>query len=94
MTRSIPPEYDKMLTCRRPARERIIFGGMKLLGCYRSMKGQVMSRTPNPVCEESTRELVRLYQVALKEAPGVLENLFECLYGDEKLSQRFERNYN
>ena len=86
--------YDKLLTCKRPVRERIIFGGMKLLGCYRSMKGQVMSRTPNPVCEESTRELVRLYQAALKEAPGVLENLYECLYGDAKLSQRFERNYN
>ena len=58
------------------------------------MKGQVMSRTSNPVCEESTRELERLYQEAHKEAPGVLENLYEWLYGDEKLSQRFERNYN
>lgn len=86
-------QYDRLLTCRSPFKEKIILGGMKVLRCYDSMEGQVMRKQPGEVCRESTEKLVALYRKALEEAPEALENLYECLYGREKLSPRFDRDF-
>lgn len=85
--------YDKFLTCKGNAKEKIILGGMKVLGCYDSLEGQVMRKVPNPVCEESNKKLMELYQKALEETPAIVENLYGCLYRGETLSQRFQRNF-
>lgn len=86
--------YDRLLTCKNPAQEKIILGGMKVLGCYKSMEGQVMRKQANPVCEESTEHLVKLYGKAVEETPAILENLYDCMYGRAELSERFERDFN
>lgn len=85
--------YDRLLVCRHPWKEKLILGCMKILGCYEPLEGQVMRRQKNPVCRESTDHLLGLYDQALQEAPGALENLYGCLKGEEKLSGRFDRNY-
>lgn len=86
--------YDKLLTCKNPVKEKIILAGMKVLGCYDSLEGQVMRKKADPVCRESNEKLVQLYQKAVEEAPGVLENLYASLYGRDQLSPRFDRDYN
>lgn len=86
--------YDKLLTCKNPVKEKIVLGGMKVLGCYDGLEGQVMRKKQNPSCEESTQRLVQLYRKAVEETPAVLENLYECMYGRAQLSERFNRDYN
>lgn len=85
--------FDRLLVCRHPWKEKLVLGGMKLLGCYDALEGQVMRRDSNPVCRESTAHLLELYENALEEAPGVLENLYGCLLGTEELTERFDQNY-
>ena len=85
--------FDRLLVCRHPWKEKLILGGMKLLGCYEPLEGQVMRRDSNPICRESTEHLLELYANALEEAPAVLENLYGCLKGTETLTERFDRNY-
>lgn len=87
-------KYDSLLTCRSDLKEKVILNGMKVLGCYDNLEGQVMRKKPNPVCGESTEYLVALYQKAVEETPAILENLYESLYGRSELSSRFERDYN
>lgn len=86
--------YDRLLTCKNPWKEKIILGGMRVLGCYDSMEGQVMRKEPDPICRESNQRLMELYQRALYETPKILENLYQCLYETGKLSERFQRDYN
>lgn len=86
--------YDRLLTCKSPVKEKIVLGGMKVIGCYDELEGQVMRKTANPVCQESTQQLVQLYQKAVEETPAILENLYECLYGRAQLSDRFNRDFN
>lgn len=86
-------ECDKLLTCKNPLKEKVVLGGMKALRCYDSLEGQVMRKSANPVCEESTEKLASLYQKAVEDAPAALENLYNCMYGREQLSERFERNF-
>lgn len=85
--------YDKLLTCKNPAKEKIILGGMKAFGCYDSLEGQVMRKTANPACSVSTQKLVELYRKAVEETPAILENLYDCLYGRGELSSRFNRDF-
>ena len=86
--------YDKLLTCRNPIKEKIVLGGMHVLGCYDILEGQVMREKANPSCRESTTRLMELYQKALDETPAILENLYQCLYGTgTTLSSRFLRDY-
>lgn len=86
-------KYDKLLTCKSTAKEKIILGGMKALRCYDSMEGQVMRKQPGEICKESTEKLTELYQKAVEEAPEALQNLYDCLYGRGELSTRFDRNF-
>ena len=85
--------FDKLLTCKTNLKEKIILNGMKVFHCYDSMEGQVMRKVPMERCRESTEHLMELYTGALEEAPGVLANLYECLYKDGRLSERFQRNF-
>ena len=86
--------YDRLLTCKNPMKEKVVLGGMHVLGCYDILEGQVMRKKANPACRESTTRLMELYQKALDETPAILENLYECLYGTgTTLSSRFLRDY-
>lgn len=87
--------FDRLLTCRCGVKEKIVLGGMKVLGCYDELEGQVMRKNVNPVTLESTEKLMELYQKALQDAPAALENLCRCLTGEEdRLSERFYQDYN
>lgn len=87
--------FDRLLTCRCGVKEKIVLGGMKVLGCYDELEGQVMRKNINPVTVESTDKLMELYQKALEDAPAALENLRRCLAGEQKrLSERFYQDYN
>ncbi len=85
--------FDWLLTCKNPIKKTIVLEGMKVLGCYDSLEGQVMRAQVNPVCRESTAILADLYEQAVAETPDILENLYDCLYGDAVLSKRFYRNF-
>lgn len=85
--------YDGLLTCKGKWKEKIVLGGMKIFGCYGKMEGQVMRKNSNPVCRESTKTLIGLYQQAVEDAVPVLENLYQALAGEGRLSPRFERNF-
>lgn len=85
--------YDKILTCKNPVKEKIVLGGMKVIGCYDELEGQVMRKKANPACNESTQKLVGLYQKAVDETPAILENLYECMYGRGELLPRFNRDF-
>lgn len=86
--------YDKLLTCKTPVKEKVILGGMRVLGCYDSLEGQVMRKSANPACRESTEQLIGLYKKAVEETPAALENLYDCMYGRGQLSVRFYRDFN
>lgn len=85
--------FDRLLTCKGKVKETVLLNGMKVLHCYDSMEGQIMRKEPVSRCEESTKHLMKLYGEALEEAPDVLANLYDCLYREGRLSERFQRNF-
>ena len=71
----------------------ILLQGMRLLGVYSSLQGQIMRKKPLKRCAESTGELVSLFKLAVPETLTVIEDFYDTLEERGYLNGRFGRNY-
>lgn len=83
----------KLLLASKPAKRNFLFGAMRLTGQYKSKHGMVMSKTPNPACQDYCRLLKKLYQGAVPLAAGLILNYQKLLAGTGELPSRFQETF-
>ena len=75
-------------------KKKAIIPVLKLTGQYEHVGGNYMNESCNPRCNPYLEELERLFSQALEETPEVLESFWKSARGEERLSERFWRDYN
>ena len=60
--------YLNILRAPKKALRTLLFMSMKIVGMYKSMSGLVMNYEENPMCSETTDELVRRFDTAVELA--------------------------
>lgn len=85
--------YTDIMVCKTKRKREFLLGLLKLAGCYDSMEGQFMREEPDARCEISTDILRHLYEDALDEAVEAIKNVYRCMTEEERLSNRFNRNF-
>ena len=56
-------------------------------------RGMFITREPNPICHESDRTLLELYDRAAERYPGMLAQLWDFLLKGEKLGTEFDHTF-
>lgn len=85
--------YCDMLVAPQPWKRRVIFGALKLAGCYDGIHGMVINYKPNPACSAMCITLENLYLQAIPLAVELIENYQAYLLGDQKLDARFDHTF-
>lgn len=83
----------KLLLAPGKMKRRLIFGGMKAVGQYKSMHGLVMSLEPNPACRDYCQILKKQYAGAVPLAAGLIIRYQKALFDGEELPERFHRTF-
>ncbi len=85
--------YTGITVCPTSFKRKALLGAAKAAGAYALVQGRIMRKERRPVCEESTRELKRLFWLAVPETVTVLERYYQSVLSGEELDARFNRNY-
>lgn len=85
--------YHKLLHAPGMLKRKVLFGGMKIAGMYKSMSGMVMSLEPNPECREYCQFLKKLYSGAVPLAAGLIIRYQKALFEGDELPERFHRTF-
>lgn len=75
-------------------KKKAIMPVLKLTGQYEHVGGNYMKESCDPRCGPYLDELERLFAQAVEETPEILESFWKRARGEERLSQRFWRDYN
>ncbi|SDG91277.1 zinc dependent phospholipase C family protein [Marvinbryantia formatexigens] len=86
--------YTGFTVCSSALKRKFLLGASKALGAYGLVQGRIMRKEPRPICQESTKELKRLFGLAVPETVTVLERYYRCVLSGEEPEARFNRNYN
>ncbi len=70
-------KYNKLLLAPSKPKRMFVNGILKLSGNYKEMHGLVVSYEPNPLCEDSNKKLMSLYQKAEKLAVQLINEYSE-----------------
>lgn len=84
--------YLNLLTAANPLLRVLLIGGLKITGS-RNKIDLIKKYRPNEACEEINRELIKLYEEALKTAPLLIEEYFSTLISGGKINERFKMNF-
>ncbi len=74
-------------------KRNVLYGIMKVAGVYDSLRGKVMSLTPNPVCAEYNLVLKAAYDRAVPIAAGLIMDYLRSLKYGTPLPERFHRTF-
>ena len=70
-------KYNKLLLAPSKPKRMLVNGILKLSGNYKEMHGLVVNYEPNPLCEDSNKRLMSLYQKAEKLAVQLINEYSE-----------------
>ena len=84
---------NKLLIARTPLKRHLIFTLMRLTGNYREMHGLIVNPQGNPLCDDSNKELKRLYNTAVKRAVSIMTDFDEFLAERADLPEFFNRAF-
>ncbi len=85
--------YHRLLSSPSPS---VRHGIRRVLCATRTehlLGGLIVDPTPNPLCKESNRKLMELYQLSLEEAVSVMVSYYSSFFTGEPLSDRFDRTF-
>ncbi len=71
----------------------IIFGGLKLSGNYKNMRGLIMNYEPNIECVELNISLYDLYEKAAVNAAEIIHEYYSNLNTRESINSYFDRSF-
>ena len=85
---------SRLLLAGNDVKRWLIYTVMRLAGQYDELHGMVISANGNPACEETNRELMRLYQLGLERANSFITSFGDFLSGKQELGRLFDYNFN
>lgn len=85
--------YHKLLLAPNPKKRKFLFAVMRLSKDYESMRGMVMSESPNPACKEYCQLLKKLYAGAVPLAAALIMDYQKVLFEGQSLPSRFHRTF-
>ncbi len=85
--------YHKLLHAPGMLKRKLLFGGMRIAGVYKSMSGMVMSLEPNPECREYCQLLKKLFSGAVPLAAGLIMHYQKAIFEGVELPERFHRTF-
>lgn len=86
-------QVHKLLQASNAVKRWVVLTGMKVVGKYDKLHGLVANPTPNPVCEESSRELKKLFAQAVPLAQKLILEYAAKLETDEPLDAAYDHTF-
>lgn len=86
--------YTGITVCGNSFKREAMLKVAKLSGIYGLVQGRIMRTQPVERCIRSTRELKRLFKLAIPETVSVLDDFYLNIDRTGELNARFNRNYN
>lgn len=85
--------YSCLLVCKHTPKRVLLRTGLALLGKTEAVAGMIINPIPNGKCQDSNRNLSKLFDVALDETVGVLAAVEQVLDHGGPLPERFYRTF-
>lgn len=85
--------FLNLLRAPSALKRSLVLGAMKVVGMYEKMSGLVMNYEENPLCTETTDEMVRRFSVAVELAAELIQEYEGYLEYGGKLSEPFSYNF-
>ncbi|MDD3339425.1 MAG: zinc dependent phospholipase C family protein [Lachnospiraceae bacterium] len=85
--------YTAVTVCKKDGKRDFLSAVLGSTPKARELYGRIIQKSNNPVCDETTAELTKLYDQAVVDTPAILEELYMACTGDGALSERFDRDY-
>lgn len=85
--------FLNLLRAPSSAKRKLVFTAMKAAGMYQKMGGLVMNYEENPLCTETTDEMVRRFEQAVKLAVELIVEYEAYLKQGGTLSETFSYNF-
>lgn len=85
--------YLNFLVAPGRLKRSFISAGLKLSGNYDNMIGLVMRYEPIEECKEINEKLYELYTQSIEPAVGIVEEYYKNIRSNEKINERFNRNF-
>ncbi|MDO4324973.1 MAG: zinc dependent phospholipase C family protein [bacterium] len=82
-----------MLITPTAGKRRLLDLLMRMTGRYHELKGHMLLPKTNKKCIKSVKELIRLYDGALKLAPVLIQDYQAAVFKKKEWNSRFERNF-
>lgn len=77
--------YNDLLIAPSKIKRKLIYALLRISGNYKEMHGLLVNYVANPECEDSTRILRQLYDIALERAVKLIREYDKYLIGEQRL---------
>lgn len=82
--------FHHLLRCPSNGKRNLLYGALRLIGQYDSLRGHITAPTADPLCKESTRHLEELLQDAVPCAAGLIAGFSQNLRYDTQFELDYE----
>lgn len=86
-------QVHRLLQASNAVKRWVVLTGMKVVGKYDKLHGLVANPTPNPLCEESSRELETLFEQAMPLAHRLILEFADKLETNQPLDAAYEHTF-
>ena len=83
-------QYNHLLLAPSKLKRKFIYTLLRLTGNYKEMHGLMVNFEANPACEDSTRKLEQLYQVAEERAVCLIDEYSEYILKEDRLNALYD----
>ncbi len=85
--------YNKLLLANTDFKRNIIYTLLKATGNYTEMHGLIVNQNPNPLCEDSNKKLMELYEQAKMRAVTFIHDFDDNLKGIKPFDSIFDYDF-
>lgn len=85
--------YHRLLVSPTPSKRYTIRRILQLTHTEQLLGGLIVNPVPNPLCRESNKSLMELYQYTLEETVPIMTEYYSSFFTGEPLSPRFDRTF-
>lgn len=86
-------QYNNLLIAPSRLKRELIYALLRISGNYKEMHGLLVNFHANPDCEDSTRKLHQLYDVALERAVDLIDEYDKYLVGEQRLNPLYRYTF-
>lgn len=85
--------YNNLLIAPSRLKRELIYALLRISGNYKEMHGLMVNVHANPDCEDSTKKLHQLYDLALERAVNLIGEYDKYLVGEQRLSPLYHYTF-